>query len=71
MPQQKKLQPPQHQKQQPGREHKMEPRPRAEDEKHRGSAERSNAIIFLTRRMRSSENAPRSRTRTTGTPTSR
>ena len=37
MPQEKKLQPPQHQDRQPGREHEMKPRPKAEDEKHRGS----------------------------------
>ena len=41
MPKQKKLQPRQHQREQPGREHKMKPRPRAEDEKYRGSLRRS------------------------------
>jgi len=47
MPKEKKLQPPQHQARQPGREHKMRPRPRAEDEKQRGSGklQGKNAVI--------------------------
>ena len=48
MPKKKKLQPPQHQRQQPGREHKMKPRPRAEDEKHRGSGKLQNKIAIIT-----------------------
>ena len=48
MPKEKKLQPPQHQRQQPGREHKMRPRPRAEDEKHRGSGKLQNKVTIIT-----------------------
>src|SRR5438309_2378193 len=48
MPRKKKLQPPQHQRQQPGREHKMKPRPRAEDEKHRGSGKLQDKIAIIT-----------------------
>jgi hypothetical protein len=48
MPREKKLQPPQHQKQQPGREHKMKPRPRAEDEKHRGSGKLQDKVAIIT-----------------------
>jgi NAD(P)-dependent dehydrogenase (short-subunit alcohol dehydrogenase family) len=48
MPGEKKLQPPQHQKQQPGREHKMKPRPRAEDERHRGSEKLRNKVAIVT-----------------------
>jgi NAD(P)-dependent dehydrogenase (short-subunit alcohol dehydrogenase family) len=44
----KKLQPPQHQDQQPGREHKMRPRPKAEDEKHRGSGKLRNKVAIIT-----------------------
>ena len=48
MPRKKKLQPPQHQRQQPGREHKMKPRPRAEDEKHRGSGKLQDKVAIIT-----------------------
>jgi len=48
MPKEKKLQPPQHQRQQPGREHKMRPRPRAEDEKHRGSGKLQDEVAIIT-----------------------
>jgi NAD(P)-dependent dehydrogenase (short-subunit alcohol dehydrogenase family) len=48
MPKQKKLQPAQHQRQQPGREHKMKPRPRAEDEKHRGSGKLQDKVALIT-----------------------
>jgi NAD(P)-dependent dehydrogenase (short-subunit alcohol dehydrogenase family) len=48
MPKEKKLQPAQHQKQQPGREHKMKPRPRAEDEKHRGSGKLRDKAAIIT-----------------------
>jgi NAD(P)-dependent dehydrogenase (short-subunit alcohol dehydrogenase family) len=48
MPKEKKLQPPQHQQQQPGREHKMKPRPRAEDEKHRGSGKLQDKVAVIT-----------------------
>ncbi len=48
MPREKKLQPPQHQRRQPGREHKMKPRPRAEDEKHRGSGKLQDKVAFIT-----------------------
>jgi NAD(P)-dependent dehydrogenase (short-subunit alcohol dehydrogenase family) len=48
MPKQKKLQPPQHQRQQPGREHKMKPRPRAEDDKRRGSGKLQGNVAIIT-----------------------
>ena len=48
MPKEKKLQPPQHQRRQPGREHKMKPRPRAEDEKHRGSGKLQDKVAIIT-----------------------
>jgi NAD(P)-dependent dehydrogenase (short-subunit alcohol dehydrogenase family) len=48
MPKEKKLQPPQHQRRQPGREHKMKPRPRAKDEKHRGSGKLQGKIAIIT-----------------------
>ena len=48
MPKENKLQPPQHQRQQPGREHKMRPRPRAEDEKHRGSGKLQDKVAIIT-----------------------
>src|SRR5438046_4486849 len=48
MPKEKKLQPPQHQRQQPGREHKMRPRPRADDEKHRGSGKLQDKVAIIT-----------------------
>jgi NAD(P)-dependent dehydrogenase (short-subunit alcohol dehydrogenase family) len=48
MPKEKKLQPPQHQQERPGREHKMKPRPRAEDEKHRGSGKLQGKVAIIT-----------------------
>jgi hypothetical protein len=48
MPKEKKLQPPQRQLQQPGREHKMKPRPRAEEEKHRGSGKLQDKVAIIT-----------------------
>ena len=48
MPKKKRLQPPQHQRQQPGREHKMKPRPRAEDEKYRGSGKLRDKVAIIT-----------------------
>jgi hypothetical protein len=48
VPKEKKLQPPQHQARQPGREYKMRPRPRAEDEKQRGSGKLQNKIALIT-----------------------
>jgi NAD(P)-dependent dehydrogenase (short-subunit alcohol dehydrogenase family) len=48
MPKEKKLQPAQHQRRQPGREHKMKPRPRAEDEKYRGSGKLRDKVAVIT-----------------------
>ena len=48
MPTKKKLQPRQHQQRRPGREHKMKPRPKAEDEKHRGSGKLQNKVAIIT-----------------------
>jgi NAD(P)-dependent dehydrogenase (short-subunit alcohol dehydrogenase family) len=48
MPKEKKLQPRQHQRRHPGREHKMKPRPRAEDEKHRGSGKLREKVAIIT-----------------------
>jgi NAD(P)-dependent dehydrogenase (short-subunit alcohol dehydrogenase family) len=48
MPKDKKLQPPQHQRRQPGREHKMKPRPKAEDEKQRGSGKLKGKVAIIT-----------------------
>jgi NAD(P)-dependent dehydrogenase (short-subunit alcohol dehydrogenase family) len=48
MPKDKRLQQPQHQQEQPGREHKMKPRPRAEDEKHRGSGKLQGKVAIIT-----------------------
>ncbi len=48
MPKEKKLQPRQHQQQRPGREHKMKPRPKADDEKHRGSGKLRNKVAVIT-----------------------
>jgi NAD(P)-dependent dehydrogenase (short-subunit alcohol dehydrogenase family) len=48
MPKENKLQPCQHQKRQPGREHKMKPRPRSDDEKHRGSGKLRNKVAIIT-----------------------
>src|SRR4029450_12556856 len=47
-PKEKKLQPPQHQQQQPSREHKMRPRPKAQDEKHRGSEKLRDKVALIT-----------------------
>jgi len=38
----------QHQDRQPGREHKMKPRPKAEDEKYRGSGKLQNKVALIT-----------------------
>lgn len=48
MPKEKKFRPSQHQRQQPGREHKMKPRPRAEDEKYRGSGKLQDKVAIIT-----------------------
>src|SRR4030095_4713735 len=48
MPKQKKLQPPQHQRRQPRRAHNMQPRPRAQDKKHRGSGKLQGKIAIIT-----------------------
>jgi NAD(P)-dependent dehydrogenase (short-subunit alcohol dehydrogenase family) len=48
MPKEKKLQPRQHQRRRPGREHEMEPRPKAEDEKHRGSGKLKDKVAIIT-----------------------
>ena len=48
MAKEKKQLPPQHQKQQPGREHKMTPRPKAEDEKQRGSGKLQHKVAIIT-----------------------
>jgi NAD(P)-dependent dehydrogenase (short-subunit alcohol dehydrogenase family) len=48
MPKEKKLQPAQRQERQPGREHKMKPRPKADDQKYRGSAKLRNKVAIIT-----------------------
>src|SRR4051812_13747841 len=48
MPEKKKQRPKQEQPQQPGREHKMQPRPKAEDGKHRGSGKLQNKVALIT-----------------------
>jgi len=48
MPEKKKQRPKQTQPEQPGREHKMTPRPKAEDEKHRGSGKLLNKVAIIT-----------------------
>lgn len=48
MPKKKKLQPRQHQQRRPGREHEMKPRPKAEDEKHRGSGKLREKVAIIT-----------------------
>src|SRR5919202_386386 len=48
MPEKKKQRPKQKQSQQPGREHKMVPRPKAEDEKHRGSGKLAGKVALIT-----------------------
>src|SRR6266542_2398444 len=40
----------QHQDRQPGREHKMKPRPKAEDEKYRGSGKLQNKVALINGR---------------------
>jgi len=48
MPKEKKLQPRQHQQRRPGREHEMKPRPKSDDEKHRGSGKLQNKVAIIT-----------------------
>jgi len=48
MPEKKKQRPKQEQPEQPGREYKMKPRPKAEDEKHRGSGKLQNKVALIT-----------------------
>ncbi len=48
MPKEKKLQPRQQQQRRPGREHEMKPRPRSDDEKHRGSGKLRNKVAIIT-----------------------
>jgi NAD(P)-dependent dehydrogenase (short-subunit alcohol dehydrogenase family) len=48
MPKEKKLQPRQHQRRRPGREHEMKPRPKAEDEKYRGSGKLKDKVAIIT-----------------------
>jgi NAD(P)-dependent dehydrogenase (short-subunit alcohol dehydrogenase family) len=48
MPKKEKKQPKQTQPEQPGREHKMTPRPKAEDEKHRGSGKLEGKVALIT-----------------------
>jgi hypothetical protein len=47
MPKEKKLQPAQHQRRQPGCERKMNPRPQAEDVKHRGSGKLQGKVAII------------------------
>ncbi len=48
MPKEKKLEPPQRQRRQPGREHKTKPRPKAQDEKQRGSGKLQGKVAIIT-----------------------
>jgi NAD(P)-dependent dehydrogenase (short-subunit alcohol dehydrogenase family) len=48
MPKERKLQPRQRQQHQPGREHKMRPRPKAQDEKYRGSEKLRDKVAIIT-----------------------
>jgi NAD(P)-dependent dehydrogenase (short-subunit alcohol dehydrogenase family) len=48
MPDKQKKQPKQEQPRQPGREHEMKPRPKAEDEKHRGSGKLQAKVALIT-----------------------
>src|SRR5947208_1736482 len=48
MPTKGKKQPKQTQSQQPGREHKMKPRPKAEDERHRGSGKLKGKVALIS-----------------------
>ena len=47
MPEKKKQRPKQKRSEQPGSEHKMKPRPKAEDEKHRGSGKLQNKVALV------------------------
>jgi NAD(P)-dependent dehydrogenase (short-subunit alcohol dehydrogenase family) len=48
MPEKQKQRPKQEQPKQPGREHEMTPRPKAEDEKHRGSGKLDGKVALIT-----------------------
>lgn len=48
MPEKEKQLPKQEQPRQPGREHEMSPRPKAEDEKHRGSGKLERKVALIT-----------------------
>src|SRR5205814_2676588 len=48
MAQKKKQRPKQKQPEQPGREYKMKPRPKAEDQTHRGSGKLQNKVALIT-----------------------
>jgi len=48
MPKERKLQPRQRQQHQPGREHKMRPRPKAQNEKYRGSEKLRDRVAIIT-----------------------
>jgi NAD(P)-dependent dehydrogenase (short-subunit alcohol dehydrogenase family) len=48
MPEKKKQRPKQEQPRQPGREHAMTPRPKAQDEKHRGSGKLDDKVALIT-----------------------
>jgi len=48
MPKERKLQPRQRQQRQPGREHKMRPRPKANNEKYRGSEKLRDKVAIIT-----------------------
>ncbi|MBV9008821.1 MAG: SDR family oxidoreductase [Verrucomicrobia bacterium] len=48
MPEKQKQRPKQEQQQQPGREYEMTPRPKAEDEKHRGSGKLEGKVALIT-----------------------
>ncbi len=48
MAKERKIQPPQYQDRRPGREHEMKPRPRAQDEKYRGSGKLRRKVALIT-----------------------
>ncbi len=48
MPEKKKQRPKQEQSRHPGREHEMTPRPKAEDDKHRGSGKLVGKVALIT-----------------------
>src|SRR6266700_5864578 len=48
MPKERKLQPRQRQQHQTGREHKMRPRPKAQNEKYRGSGKLQDKVAIIT-----------------------